>query len=95
MERFVVNNSDDGCLCLQFARGQRATIQQSVVSRSPVLSNIVSAADDDEHATIEVPFGYLQAWLDTVGTLRLDPSIVRDLDGLVMNIKVCASVSWR
>jgi hypothetical protein len=88
MERIVVHNTDDGCLGLQFAHGQKGTIRNATVTRSTVLSNLVSSAEEDEFVTIEVPTGYMGAWLEVVGGPQLDPSRIPDMNALIISIKV-------
>lgn len=91
MKRIVVHSTHNGCLGLQFANGRQGSVQIATVSRSPVLSNLVSSAEQGEHVTIEVPEGYLGTWLAAVGSQRFDPSLIQDLDALVLVIKVRSS----
>jgi hypothetical protein len=87
MECIVVRKTDDGCLGLQFAHGEMGTVQESIVSRSPVLSNLVASAQKDEFVTIAVPAGYMRAWLEVVAP-QLDPSRLHDFMSLIISIKV-------
>lgn len=78
----------DAALELSFSDGRSESIARDIVAKSSILSDLLASAHGDDGNVMHVPRGYLQAWLAHTRRDMQAPPCERDVDTLLMLLKV-------
>lgn len=88
MESVEVHRAGDAALTLTFPDGRCESVTRDLVSRSSILSDLLASAHVDGGNVIHLPRGYLQAWLGHARRDMLAPPRERDVESLILILKV-------